>query len=258
MNRQITLRVGVVVLTAAAWIWGFEACGRHGDVDGADTAISAASDSIEAARLILLREDSIAAARADSLTRYDSLTDEDFKLVADELGVEVAAMKAVVRVEAGAEMKGFYAPGVPVVNFDPSMYRQFASKAPDRKGDPDAKVPDGLTGYAKKEWTQLTNARHKNAQGADMGTFWGMFQIGGFNYKLCGCSSIGEFVEMMSDSELSQLELFARFLQNTGIVKHLKAKDWARFARAFNGASYARRGYHTKMASYYRKFAAEK
>ena len=193
----------------------------------------------------------------DSLTRYSSLTDEDFQLVAEELGVEVAAMKAVVSIEAGAAMKGFWAPGVPVINFDPSMYRVYGPKAPSKAPDKNAKVPEGLSGYALKEWKQLTNARHKNAQGADMGTFWGMFQIGGFNYKICGCATVEEFVQKMSYSELEQLELFAKFLVSTGMVKYLQKKEWAKFARAYNGASYARRGYHTRMANAYKKFSKQ-
>ncbi len=84
-----------------------------------------------------------------------------------------------------------------------------------------------------------------------------MFQIGGVNYKLCGCSTIGEFVELMSYSELEQLELFAAMITNTGQVKYLRAKNWAAFARSYNGASYAKRGYHTRMAAAYRKFSSK-
>lgn len=47
---------------------------------------------------------------ADSLSRYSGLTEYDFRQVADELGVEVAVIKAVVAIEAGREMKGFWAP----------------------------------------------------------------------------------------------------------------------------------------------------
>ena len=248
MNSRIALRAMAASFAVIAWAGAFEACGHHGrNPAGADIDHDT-----------LLREDSIAAVRADSLTRYTGLTDADFQLVADQLGVEVAAIKAVVRVEAGPDMKGFYAPGVPVVNFDPSVYRQYGKTAPDCSGNPNATVPPGLTGYALKEWTQLTNARKVNAQGADMGAFWGMFQIGGFSYKVCGCSSVKEFVDKMSESELSQLELFATFIKESGMLKYLKDKDWARFARAFNGPNYAKKGYHTKMASYYRKFSTGK
>lgn len=199
-------------------------------------------------------------ARVDSLpeqdgnNRFETLTDQDFKLVADELGVEVAAIKAVVSIEAGSQMKGFFAPGVPVINFDRAMYNRFRGKAADKAGAKGEKVPSGLSGYGLREWTQLVNARRVNRDGANMGTFWGMFQIGGFNYKLCGCDSVQEMVDLMSMSELEQLELFAAFIRNTGMLQALKDKNWAAFARKYNGASYARRGYHTRMANAYARF----
>lgn len=194
---------------------------------------------------------------ADAKTRYNGLTDADFKIIAKELGVEVAAIKAVVEIEAGPGMNGFWAPGVPIINFDRSMYNRFCSKAQCKKGAKGAKVPDGLKGYPLKEWTQLVNARKQNEQGANLGTFWGMFQIGGFNYKTCGCSSIEEFVRLMSHSELEQLELFAAFITNSGMVPDLKKRNWAGFARKYNGTSYAKKGYHTRMATAYKKYKSQ-
>ena len=202
-----------------------------------------------------VRVDSVTA--ADEKSRYEHLTESDFQTVARELGVETAAIKAVVSIEAGAAMKGFWAPGVPVINFDRTMYNKYASRAASKAGAKGESVPKGLTGYALREWMQLINARRHNAQGANMGTFWGMFQIGGFNYKVCGCESVDEFVRLMSYSELEQLELFAAFLRNTGCVNDLRALNWSGFARKYNGPSYARRGYHTKMAKAYARFKSE-
>lgn len=197
------------------------------------------------------------AAEMDSTQRYSTLTDADFRKAAEELGVEVAAIKAVVRIEAGAKMEGFWAPGVPVINFDRSMYNK--SRAPRSvKASSSEKVPDGIKStYGRREWSQLVAARKVNLDKANMGTFWGMFQIGGFNYKLCGCSSVQEFVDRMSYSEFEQLELFCNFIRNSGMLDALKAKNWSSFARKYNGPSYARRGYHTRMASEYRKFKAQ-
>ena len=68
-----------------------------------------------------------------------------------------------------------------------------------------------------------------------------------------------EFVRLMSHSELEQLELFAKFITNAGMLDDLKNKNWAGFARKYNGAGYAKRGYHKKMAAAYKRFSqAEK
>lgn len=189
---------------------------------------------------------------ANNPDRYRTLTEEDFRIVAEQLNVEVAAIKAVVSIEAGSKMEGFWAPGIPVVNFDRTMYNKFRAKG--GKGATGEKVPAGLKGYALQEWTQLINARKVSADGANMGTFWGMFQIGGFNYKLCGCQTVNEMVKRMSYSELEQLELFAAFITNAGMLKDLQACNWAGFARKYNGPNYAKRGYHTRMAAAYKKF----
>ena len=210
-------------------------------------------DSIETVTPVLSINmvDSIGANESE---RYLHLTEQDFRLVAEELDVEVAAIKAVVEIEAGKAMKGFWAPGIPVINFDRTMYNKYKWKAQSKEGAKGERVPDGLKGYALKEWTELINARKNNAQGANMGTFWGMFQIGGFNYKICGCDSVDEFVKRMAYSELEQLQLFAVFIVNTGMIENLRKKDWAGFARKYNGPSYAKRGYHTKMARAYAKY----
>lgn len=187
--------------------------------------------------------------------RYLHLTDADFQIVAEELNVEVAAIKAVVEIEAGKAMKGFWAPGIPVINFDRTMYLKYRSKATNKEGAKGESVPEGLSGYALKEWRELIEARKINAEGANLGTFWGMFQIGGFNYKICGCETVDEFVKRMAFSELEQLQLFAMFISNTGMVESLRKKDWRTFARKYNGPSYAKRGYHVKMSNAYKKYS---
>lgn len=202
-----------------------------------------------------VRRDSVSV--SDSLSRYNGLTDEDFQLVASELGVEIAAIKAVVSIEAGSRMRGFWAPAVPVVNFDSKMYARFKGKAGVPEKALNDTVPGGLTGYALREWTQLVNARKTDCRAANMGSFWGMFQIGGFNYRKCGCETVDEFVELMSYSELEQLELFAAFITNGGMLTDLRNKNWAGFSRKFNGPGYVRRNYHTRMAAAYKKYKAE-
>ena len=182
------------------------------------------------------------------------LTEQDFAEVADSLGVEVAAIKAVVDIEAGRAHEGFAAPGKPLINFDLTMFRRFAS----RRGVNLAKYSKSHPVVFSSHRGSQTRARHRleaarsiNPHAAIEGTFWGMFQIGGFNWKKCGASSLEEFEMRMSRSERDQLDMFASFIKNAGLLPALKAKNWAQFARGYNGPSYAKRGYHTRMAAAY-------
>ncbi len=224
--------------------------------------VAVESDSVKA-----VESDSVKAVEAVSYEHIpDRLTDEDFREVAEELGVEVAAIKAVVEIEAGAKHEGFWANGKPIINFDLSMFRKFASRNKinlSRYQRSHAVVfakPNRARygSYQAAQQARLDAARTIDDKTAIEGTFWGMFQLGGFNWKVCGTSSPDEFVRLMSRSERDQLELFAEFIRETGMLPLLKAKNWSAFARRFNGPSYARRGYHTRLARAYAKYKAKK
>lgn len=198
-----------------------------------------------------------------SATTIERLTEDDYIRAAEELGVEVAAIKAVVLIEAGHKLNGFHAPRVPLINFDLSMF----TKAATRRGiklnkfkkthpvvfsRPDKKA---YGSYQEAQHARLTSAMTIDSIAAIEGTFWGMFQIGGFNWKKCGAESHFDFVDRMSRSESDQLELFVKFIQTNKLEKYLKKKDWSSFARIYNGPSYKQRNYHKRMAAAYRKFS---
>ena len=199
----------------------------------------------------------------DESLRHGRLSEHDFEEVAAELGVEVAAIKAVTDIEAGRTHEGFWSEGKPLINFDLGVYRARAA----RRGV-------NLKKYARSHsviFNRPNTARYGSQQAAQQarldaamsidsvsaieGTFWGMFQIGGFNYARCGAKNHSEFVRLMSRSERDQLELFAAFIRNAGLLPALQRKDWRAFARGYNGPSYASRGYHTRLASSYAKHA---
>ena len=81
-----------------------------------------------------------------------------------------------------------------------------------------------------------------------------MFQIMGFNHHLCGCKDVFEFVHKVSESHANQLELMYHFMYNSGCLKELKAKDWAGFARKYNGPGYAQNAYDQKLRNAYENF----
>jgi len=174
--------------------------------------------------------------------RYTRLTNADYRKVARELGVDVAAIKAVSKVEGGS--KGFVSPGKPTINFDITVFKQRIAKAGisasnARKQAPVAfaRVNTGRYGsYGAAQYARLEDACKVNRRIALESTFWGMFQIGGFNYRQCGCKDVEEMKRLMSQSEAMQLELFARFVKSTGMVKYIRKHDWTGFARVYNGS----------------------
>ena len=188
-----------------------------------------------------------------------TLTDRDFIEVAEALGVEVAAIKAVVEIEAGSTHQGFASPGKPLINFDLTMFRRFASRRGinlAKYGNSHSVVFSSHRGSQTRAHSRLEAARTIHPHAAVEGTFWGMFQIGGFNWKRCGAESIEDFEMRMSRSERDQLDMFAEFITSTGLIKHLREKNWAAFARGYNGPSYASHSYHTRMASAYKRHSA--
>lgn len=182
------------------------------------------------------------------------LTENDYREVAAGLDVEVAAIKAVVDIETGRCHEGFCAPHRPIIDFDTNVFRRFCTRKKINlnlhKGH--CSVIFGRGTGQDAEHLRLDTACRIDSTTAIESTFWGMFQIGGFNWKLCGATDLNDFVRKMQDSERSQLELFARFITNTGLVKHLRTKDWRAFAYRYNGPKYAARAYHTRLARAYR------
>lgn len=85
---------------------------------------------------------------------------------------------------------------------------------------------------------------------------WGLFQIMGFNHKVCGCEDVKEFVERMKENEDSQLALFTAFVQSNKLDDFLREKDWAGFAKRYNGPAYAENRYDEKLKNAYEKHKA--
>lgn len=193
----------------------------------------------------------------------NGLTNEMIKDLANRLGIEPALLKAVQIVEA-AGRDGFLSDGRPQILFEGHiMYKEFHKKFPDRdlaylckkfsmvfypKWDK-SKYFGGLG-----EYKRLELAKEIDEECALKATSWGMFQIMGFNHNLCGCKDVFDFVHKMSESHEKQLELMYYFMNNSGCLKELKEKDWAGFAKKYNGPGYAENAYDQKLKNAYENF----
>lgn len=192
------------------------------------------------------------------------LNDNDIRRAAELLNVEPAVIKAVLEVETSN--KGGFISGTdkPVILFEGHI---FWKQLKQRNIDPlkysnnnmysDILYPKWTKQYYKggiKEWDRLNRAVCINKEAALESASWGLAQIMGFNYKVCGCKDVNEFVSKMEESEGSQLELFMRFIRNNRMDCYLRNKDWKGFARYYNGPGYAQNKYDEKLEKAYNRY----
>jgi hypothetical protein len=183
------------------------------------------------------------------------LTDNDYKVAAETLGVEIACVKAVTKVESRGS--GFLPSGAPVILFERHwMYKLLKAKLGKEPALSDVVDPKagGYKGGAA-EHTRLGKAVAIDRECALQSCSWGLFQIMGFHWKALGYPSVQAFVNAAYKSEGSQLDMFVRFIKiNPGMLAALKAKDWSKFAKLYNGPEYMKNNYHTKLALAYASF----
>lgn len=188
------------------------------------------------------------------------LTDKQYQQAADDLGVTVPHIKAFEFVESNGD--GFLADGRPKILFERHVfYRQLKAAKGQVYADRIARdfpyicntKPGGYSGGAA-EHNRLAQAVAIDRPSALESCSWGGFQIMGFHWKALGYSSIQALVNAAYKEE-GQLDMLVRFLKiNPGIIRAMKAKDWAGVARGYNGPAYAQNQYDTKLAAAYKKF----
>lgn len=190
------------------------------------------------------------------------ISEEDYEKAANELGVEVAVIKAIKDVEAGPS-GSFVFNNHPTILFESHVFWKELKKLgvdPSIYDDKDIlnkTWKQGKTYYkgGVAEHARLQKARFINRDAANSSASWGLFQIMGNNYADCGCRSVSEFVERMCKSESEQLMLFIAFIKKNKLHRHLQGqnKSWDKFAAGYNGASYEENKYDTKLEDAYNK-----
>ena len=193
----------------------------------------------------------------------EKLTDARIAEIARENGIHPAALLAVKLIESGTK-SGFLDSGKPQILFEGHVFYKYL-KANVKSLDMNklcAQYPNIV--YPKwdkskyfggeKEWTRLEQARKINLKYANYAASWGMFQVMGFNYKTCGCKSIDEFVEKMCTSQEHQLLLTLNFLKNSNLIVPLQKRQWATFAKGYNGPGFAQNKYHIKLQAAYNNY----
>ncbi|MBL8557463.1 MAG: DUF3380 domain-containing protein [Hyphomonadaceae bacterium] len=183
------------------------------------------------------------------------LTAADFEAAARRLGVETAALQAVVNVQSGSA--SFGPDGRLIIMFEPHIFSRLTMRRYDashpsisyRLWDP-ARYPRTQS----ERWAQLAEAYALDPQAALSSASYGMFQFLALNHVKMGYSSPQDFVSAIAQSELEQLKAFEAFIRSSSLADELQRLDWEGFTRIYDGMG----AVNTMVALYRRAYAEAK
>ena len=184
---------------------------------------------------------------------------EAFAAAARDYRLEEACIRAVASVESGGD--GFDSQGRPKILFEGHVFwRRLEHYGEDPAvlaiGNEAVLHPTWASrpsdAYRRDQYERLEEARAVDPTEGDAAAFeacsWGKFQIMGYHWEQLGYGFLGEFLQEMHRDEGAHLEAFMRYVKvnrsrGEFLIEHLRRKDWAAFARAYNGPGYRKNRY---------------
>lgn len=187
------------------------------------------------------------------------LSGDDIVHAAKLVGCEVAALQAVISVEARGQ--GFDAKKRPIILFEPHVfYRNLRGEERQRA------VNQGLAWSSWKpgqypasqdgRYDQVDRGMKINESSALMAPSWGIGQVLGENHEMCGFKTPQDLMLKCLEGEGGQLEVMVGFILGKGLGDELRRKDWDGFSEGYNGKAYRKNDYHIKLRRDYLKFSA--
>lgn len=176
----------------------------------------------------------------------------------DMIGCDLDVLQAVILVEAGSH--GFDKERRPKALFEPHIFHKLLKKLKDpvplaRAERAGLAYPKwGMRPYPADSYPRIEAACQIDEGFALAATSWGLPQILGLNHGAAGYLTAKEMVEAFKTGEDEQLMAMARFIISKGLDGALKRKDWAVFAKGYNGPSYRKHAYDVKLAKAHAHF----
>lgn len=189
------------------------------------------------------------------ITPETGLTDDDFSTAAEQLGCDVAAIKAVSKVESSGN--GFFSNGLPCLLFEAHQFSRLTHHQYDSSHPDISSVHWDRSLYlgGEKEYQRLEKAISLDQSAALQAASYGRYQIMGFNFKAAGYDNVQNFVRDMCLAERHHLMAFVHFIQSAPkMAQALIAHDWGTFARHYNGPAYAKNHYDEKLEKAYEQY----
>ncbi len=181
--------------------------------------------------------------------------------IAVESGLEPASLLAICDVESGGRVFA-------AINGKPEPLIRFEGHYFDRRL-PEAKRKlaraQGLASPAagavanprsqEGRWALLRKAETIDRRAARESVSWGLGQVMGAHWAWLGYGSVDELVAEARSGIVGQVRLMIRFIRKSGLEPAIAAKDWAAFARTYNGPGYKKHRYDAKIAAAYMRYS---
>lgn len=103
----------------------------------------------------------------------------------------------------------------------------------------------------EKRYDILARGKKLDSTAAISSCSWGFGQVMGSHWKWLGYKSAEQLEKLVRMDFTGQLDLVVRFIRGSGIIPHLRRKDWSAVARIYNGPNYAKGKYHIKLKKAY-------
>lgn len=185
------------------------------------------------------------------------LDGNDYERAAKLLGTETAAIEAVAEVETSG--KAFDDEGRPRILYERHYFHRLTHGRYDHRHPDISNALRGGYGKFSAQYGKLEKAYALDPVAALQSASWGRFQIMGKNFHAAGFASVQRFVLALTRSEANHLQAFASFVKaDSHLLKALQKKDWATFARSYNGKDYKDNDYDGKLDKAYRKLVSNK
>ncbi|GLS41016.1 hypothetical protein GCM10010869_66130 [Mesorhizobium tianshanense] len=183
------------------------------------------------------------------------LDDLDLPRLGARIGVGEDEIHAFLDVETGGH--GFDAQGRPIILFEPHVFfRNLSGAARAQAVAAGLAYPRwGEKPYPRDSYPRLKAACAIDETAALRSASWGLGQVLGENFKAAGFLTVQAMVEAMMEDEALQLAAAVNFIAANRLDDKLRNHDWAGFAKGYNGASYRKNAYDTRLADAFRKWS---
>lgn len=195
---------------------------------------------------------------------FDPHVIEQITNVARKHNIEPAALLAVVYVEsAGKPYAIVDDKKQPLIRWEGHYFDRLLSGAKRdrarRQGlaSPRAGAVRNPRSQAKR-WAMLRQAMRIDERAAIQSVSWGVGQVMGAHWQDLDYASPQHLMREAQSSVAGQVRLMVRFIVKNNLLDELNRKDWAGFARRYNGPAYRKNRYDTRMARAYERFSGNR